>query len=171
MQAQADTRRFICRVCFAAEFRGIIIMVKITFKLASGSKFDMDVEGSMTVATLKDLIADLANVAAPNQRMVFKGQVRHESFLYRHQLFMYSKSHSYRRCSKTPTLLTAAAWPTATSSTSSQCQHQLAKPLPLLRLLPPHSPRHPRYHNPQAPSRRCLRACRMLSSTLFDQRM
>ena len=51
-------------------------MVKITFKLATGSKFDMDVEGSMTVATLKDLIADLANVPPPNQRMVFKGQVR-----------------------------------------------------------------------------------------------
>jgi hypothetical protein len=52
-------------------------MVKVTFKLATGAKFDMDVEGSMTVATLKDLIADLANVPPPNQRMVFKGQVRH----------------------------------------------------------------------------------------------
>jgi ubiquilin len=54
-------------------------MVKITFKLASGSKFDMDVEGSMTVATLKDLVSDLANVPPANQRMVFKGQVRHPS--------------------------------------------------------------------------------------------
>ena len=58
-------------------------MVKITFKLASGSKFDMDVEGCMTVATLKDLIADLANVVPANQRMVFKGQV----CLYRTFLF------------------------------------------------------------------------------------
>ncbi len=51
-------------------------MVKVTFKLATGAKFDMDVEGSMTVATLKDLIADLASVPPPNQRMVFKGQVQ-----------------------------------------------------------------------------------------------
>ena len=84
-------------------------MVKITFKLASGSKFDMDVEGSMTVATLKDLIADLANVAARNQRMVFQGQVRLASFLLCLQMFMHSKTHSCRRCSKTLTLHTAAA--------------------------------------------------------------
>jgi hypothetical protein len=31
----------------------------------------------MTVATLKDLIADLSNVAPPSQRMVYKGQVNY----------------------------------------------------------------------------------------------
>jgi hypothetical protein len=66
-------------------------MVKVTFKLATGAKFDMDVEGSMTVATLKDLIADLASVPPPNQRMVFKGQVQVTPLITRIQfLFGYA---------------------------------------------------------------------------------
>jgi hypothetical protein len=135
-----------------------LFMVKITFKLATGSKFDMDVEGSMTVATLKDLIADLANVPPPNQRMVFKGQVRHIGSSIVADVFdLASNMNICHRFSKTPTLPTATAWSTATLFTLSPSQLPQAKP-PLPLLLPPLllPPSLPLLHNPQILSQLCL---------------
>jgi hypothetical protein len=91
-------------------------MVKVTFKLATGAKFDMDVEGSMTVATLKDLIADLASVQPPNQRMVFKGQVHNPPFITRIQLLYGYGGRSAHCCN-----------PSSTHFFPSRCASQVLK--------------------------------------------
>lgn len=42
---------------------------------SGGEKISIDVRNEMTIADVKSLVAEKANIAADNQRLIYKGQV------------------------------------------------------------------------------------------------
>jgi ubiquilin len=49
--------------------------MKITFRLSSGGKFELDFAPSITILELKELIEKEQNIPANQQRLIYKGRI------------------------------------------------------------------------------------------------